>query len=68
MNLLARLLLETNTDFLLLLSGVIDSASVFLRQSGMEASTDGVAFGSLIIDLVSESLVKLNHRLALFQP
>ncbi|MGY5871073.1 MAG: hypothetical protein RTV72_02400 [Candidatus Thorarchaeota archaeon] len=49
---MARLLLEINTDFLPLPSGVDELRSVSLRQSGIEAKTDGVASGSWTIDLV----------------
>ena len=68
MNLFARLLLDTRTDFRFSRSGITDSANVALRQSGMDASIDGVGFGSLNCVLPSVLLVKLSQRLALLRP
>ena len=59
MNLLARLLLEIRTDFRLLFAPLVDSINVPLRQSGIDASIEGVAFGSRAIDLVCVLVVKL---------
>jgi hypothetical protein len=61
MNLFARLLLETRTDFLLFAESTV-SAKVSFRQPGMEASIDGVALGSLPNFPLCLLLVKLNHR------
>ena len=58
MNRLARLLLDIKTDFLPFPSGVDELRSVSLRQSGIEAKTDAVAFGSRTIDLVCVLFVK----------
>ncbi len=55
MNLLARLLLETRTDFRFFLNFSVDSISVFLKQPGTLASMDGVNLGSNRIDRVSSS-------------
>lgn len=52
MNLLVRLLLEINTDFLPLPLVLIASLSAFLRHSGIEARTEGVTSGSLTNDRV----------------
>jgi hypothetical protein len=52
------LLLDINTDFLPFPSGVDELRSVSLRQSGIEAKTDGVASGSRIIDRVCVVFVK----------
>jgi len=55
---LARLLLDIKTDFLPFPSGVDELRSVSLRQSGIDAKTDAVAFGSRTIDLVCVVFVK----------
>ena len=52
MNLLVRLLLEINTDFLPLPLVLIASLRASLRHSGIEARTEGVTSGSLTSDWV----------------
>jgi hypothetical protein len=61
MNLLARLLLDINTDLRLPLAPLVDSIRLPRKQSGIEASMEGVALGSRAIDLVRVLDVKLNQ-------
>lgn len=67
MNLFARLLLETRIDFLSLVDSTA-SAKVSFRQSGIDASIDGVALGSLPILPLCVSLFKLNHKSVVIMP
>ena len=68
MNLFAKLLLEISTDRLFLLSHSTESRRVDLRQSGIEANTEGVALGSCEMRPPFASEVKVNQTLALVSP
>ena len=62
MNLFVRLLLEIKTDFLPRPFVLIASLRASLRHSGIEASIEGVASGSLTSRLVRTlRLVKTSH-------